>query len=184
MFTPFRARPAPKGSSMRRRTHASGNGGVSSGSSATGAGRQPCRYSTLVRSDGRAHVCKVAARKWILGLLLIMQAAHEAAGANCAAGANQTGCLVSDGARVCVAPGLQACKAPATEGSVTTVAGSSQGSANGIGAAAQFNGPAGVAISTDGTFALVADNGHHRIRRIVLASQAVTTLAGSSSGSA
>eukprot|EP01047_Picozoa_sp_COSAG01_P088250 COSAG01_NODE_20679_length_940_cov_2.700357_1_plen_289_part_10 len=131
----------------------------------------------------RAQVCKVATRQQILGLLLlIMRGAHEAEGANCAAGANQTGCLVSDGARVCVTPGLQACKAPTTEGSVTTVAGSSQGSMNGIGASAQFSAPNSVAISADGTFALVADCGNHRIRRIVLASQAVTTLAGSSYG--
>jgi hypothetical protein len=63
-------------------------------------------------------------------------------------------------------------------GSVTTVAGTagSAGSANGTGPAASFNYPEG--ITTDGTNLYVADAGNDTIRQIVIATGAVTTLAG------
>jgi sugar lactone lactonase YvrE len=62
-------------------------------------------------------------------------------------------------------------------GVVTTLAGSgSSGSADGTGAAASFNGPIG--ITTDGTHLYVADSNSHRIRKIVIATGVVTTLAG------
>jgi DNA-binding beta-propeller fold protein YncE len=49
----------------------------------------------------------------------------------------------------------------------------------------QFNGPAGVSIApSDPTFAVVADQYSHRIRRIDTATGRVTTLAGSSQGAA
>jgi hypothetical protein len=69
-------------------------------------------------------------------------------------------------------------------GVVTTLAGSgSQGSANGTGTSASFNGPSGV--TTDGTNLYVAEYGNHMIRKIVISTGVVTTLAGSgSSGSA
>ncbi len=54
----------------------------------------------------------------------------------------------------------------------------SSGSADGLGAVARFNSPGAVAISDDGTFALVADTGNHTVRRIGLPGAAVTTLAG------
>jgi DNA-binding beta-propeller fold protein YncE len=70
---------------------------------------------------------------------------------------------------------------------VTTVAGvaGSSGSTNGIGTNAKFYYPAGVAISPDGSFALVAEYDNDMIRQIVLSSSAVTTVAGvaGSSGS-
>ena len=67
---------------------------------------------------------------------------------------------------------------------VTTVAGTgSSGSANGTGTSASFNYPYG--ITTDGTNLYVADYGNHLIRKIVISTGAVTTLAGTgSSGSA
>ena len=67
---------------------------------------------------------------------------------------------------------------------VTTVAGSTtSGSADGIGTAAQFYGPAG--ITTDGTNLYVVDSSNHMIRKVVIATGEVTTIAGSTtSGSA
>jgi hypothetical protein len=65
-------------------------------------------------------------------------------------------------------------------GVVTTFAGSTFGNADGTGTAAQFNNPCG--IVSDGTNLYVTDYGSHRIRRIVIATAVVTTLAGSSVG--
>lgn len=61
---------------------------------------------------------------------------------------------------------------------VTTIAGSgTAGSLNGTGTSATFRLPYG--ITTDGTNLYVADSENHIIRKIVIASGAVTTLAGS-----
>lgn len=69
-------------------------------------------------------------------------------------------------------------------GEVTTLAGSvgSIGSVDGTGAAARFYGPAG--ITTDGTNLFVSDSFSNSIRKIIIATGVVTTIAGGSSGSA
>jgi DNA-binding beta-propeller fold protein YncE len=63
-------------------------------------------------------------------------------------------------------------------GVVTTLAGTAGeiGGTDGVGADARFNYPSGIA--TDGTTLYVADQVNHTIRKIVIASRAVTTLAG------
>ena len=63
-------------------------------------------------------------------------------------------------------------------GEVTTLAGTAgvYGYTNGTGTAALFNNPAG--ITTDGSSLYVADSGNHTIRKIVIATGEVTTLAG------
>ncbi|MCR4302803.1 MAG: hypothetical protein NUV63_01065 [Gallionella sp.] len=71
-------------------------------------------------------------------------------------------------------------------GAVTTLAGTASpffgwGSTDATGTAAKFSGPAG--ITTDGTNLYVADTGNNAIRKIVIATGAVTTLAGGAWGS-
>ena len=68
-------------------------------------------------------------------------------------------------------------------GTVTTVAGSGNASfADGTGAEASFNQPAGLALFPDGQTLLVGDISNHRIRSIDLSTNAVSTLAGSTPG--
>ena len=69
-----------------------------------------------------------------------------------------------------------------SSGVVTTVAGTgSTGSADGTGTSASFNQPAG--ITTDGTNLYVADESNNTIRKIVITSGVVTTLAGTAGSS-
>ncbi len=75
-------------------------------------------------------------------------------------------------------------------GAVTTLAGTgASGSTDAVGVLAAFNGPGGVTIDSTGTAAgtavFVADSVNHTLRRILLSSSAVTTVAGAvgSSGS-
>lgn len=65
-------------------------------------------------------------------------------------------------------------------GVVTTLAGfgGSSGTADGVGTAARFNLPTSVAITPDGTALYVADFGSHTIRKVILSSLNVTTVAG------
>jgi sugar lactone lactonase YvrE len=70
-----------------------------------------------------------------------------------------------------------------SSGMVTTLAGTagSSGSIDGTGNAARFYSPSG--ITTDGTNLYVADTSNHTIRKIVISSGVVTTLAGTSGSS-
>lgn len=63
---------------------------------------------------------------------------------------------------------------------VTTVAGSTRGSVDGIGTAAQFNNP--VAVTYADNYLYVAEQTSHRIRRVDLTTKEVTTIAGSTNG--
>ena len=67
-------------------------------------------------------------------------------------------------------------------GEVTTLAGvpGAYGSNDGIGAAARFHGPMG--IVTDGINLYIADSGNNKIRKIVISTGEVTTLAGGGTG--
>jgi hypothetical protein len=62
---------------------------------------------------------------------------------------------------------------------VTTLAGSgSRDFADVVGAAASFNWPQGVSFSIDGSLVAVAGSGNNKVRILVVATGAVTTLAG------
>jgi hypothetical protein len=68
-------------------------------------------------------------------------------------------------------------------GVVSTFAGSgSAGGGDGVGTSATFNGPYGITISSDGSFAVSICNGGNRIRHIVMSTALVTTLAGPTNG--
>ena len=107
--------------------------------------------------------------------------AGSADGAGFAARFNMPGGITTDGTNVYVADLFNSTirKIEIATGVVTTLAGSAgmTGSADGIGAAARFNMPGGV--TTDGKNVYVADIFNHTIRKIVIATGAVTTLAGS-----
>lgn len=64
---------------------------------------------------------------------------------------------------------------------VSTLAGSEPMFADGYGTLASFSNPTGVALSADGSFALVGDTGNRAIRRINMTSKLVNTVAGSAS---
>ena len=63
------------------------------------------------------------------------------------------------------------------DGTVSTFAGSDEGFADGVGVAAQFNWPTGIAPHPDGGW-LICDHSNHRLRRVLL-DGTVSTLAGS-----
>ena len=90
------------------------------------------------------------------------------------------GVLYSGSVAATVRLGLALGSTLSPSGTVTTLAGSTaSGSANGAGSAASFHYPCG--ITTDGTNLYVADEYNNEIRKVVIATGVVTTLAGSGS---
>jgi DNA-binding beta-propeller fold protein YncE len=110
----------------------------------------------------------------------------SANGTGTSASFNQPNVITTDGTNLYVAElgNHLIRKIVISTGVVTTVAGTgSSGSANGTGTSASFNQPNG--ITTDGTNLYVADFDNHLIRKIVISTGVVTTVAGTgSSGSA
>jgi sugar lactone lactonase YvrE len=71
-------------------------------------------------------------------------------------------------------------KVDVESGEVTTLAGSGKkGMKDGVGRAASFRRPSGLAMSVDGETLFVADGKNHRIRKVDVATGTVSTLAGS-----
>ncbi|MFL2808424.1 MAG: Calx-beta domain-containing protein, partial [bacterium] len=101
-----------------------------------------------------------------------------------ASGFNQPRFVTSDGTNLYVSDTDNHVirKVVIATGAVSIFAGSigAPGPDNGTGAAARFKNPQG--IVTDGTNIYVADNGNHVIRKIVIASAEVTTIAGVAGG--
>lgn len=67
---------------------------------------------------------------------------------------------------------------------VSTIAGSTQGFADGMGNSAQFNYPSDICINIANTHLFVADRSNHIIRKIEISTGLVTTFAGSTAGHA
>ncbi|MCE9501246.1 MAG: hypothetical protein K8R21_12235 [Leptospira sp.] len=94
--------------------------------------------------------------------------------ANCTA-TNGTGTATADVSNITISCTLKTLN---IAGNVTTIAGSGVGSADGIGTtSATFNTQQGIVC--DGTNLFIADNNNHTIRKMVLATGQVTTIAGS-----
>lgn len=68
-----------------------------------------------------------------------------------------------------------------TSGLVTTIAGSTEGYTDGVGTAAKFALPRDVCMDSNGNL-FVTDNSNHKIRKIDLSTNTVTTFAGSTQG--
>lgn len=69
------------------------------------------------------------------------------------------------------------------DGFTRGLAGDAYGFSDGTGPSAKFNLPYGLAYDQEGTFVLVADTNNNRIRKIVIDTRVVTTLAGSGTDS-
>lgn len=95
-----------------------------------------------------------------------------------AAGFSEPTGITTDGtyAYVCDRSNNSIKKVALSDGTMTLFAGGSVGTADGVGALAQFREPYG--ITTDGTNLYVADRRNHIIRKIVISSGLVTTIAG------
>jgi sugar lactone lactonase YvrE len=91
----------------------------------------------------------------------------------------QGAAVASDGTLYVADLGNHRIRRISRDGVVTTFAGSSAGYADGVGTAAKFNQPHGLALGPDGTI-YVADKNNHRIRAIT-PDGVVKTLAGSGS---
>ncbi len=104
----------------------------------------------------------------------------SADGTGSAARFNLPGAVTTDGFNLYIADTANNTirKLVIASGQVTTIAGSPgiAGSQDGVGSGALFDGPAG--ITTDGTSLYITDFNNNTIRQLVLATGAVTTLAG------
>ena len=100
-------------------------------------------------------------------------------GTGSAARFSSPGGMTTDGLNIYITDGNAIRKLVIATGEVTTIAGLAFvfGSIDGTGSAARFKFPKG--ITCDGQNLYVTDNGNHTIRKIVIATGEVTTLAGS-----
>jgi sugar lactone lactonase YvrE len=137
----------------------------------------------LYIADTDNHIIRkvVAATGTVTTLAGLAGSAGSADGTGSAARFNNpSGVAVDSAGNVYVADTLNhTLRKVTSSGEVSTLAGApaSGGSADGTGGAARFQGPQGLAIDRAGNL-FVADTNNHTIRRVVLATDAVTTVAG------
>lgn len=148
-------------------------------------------YPTGVACDGQGNLFVVdcynnCIRKIVLATGVVSTLAGSGAdgsndGVSTAASFYHPCGIVADGqGNLYIAGGLNSAirKIDIATGAVTTIAGSSStGSSNGKGSAASFNYPAGITADGQGNL-YVIDEGNNEVRKIVIASGMVTTVAG------
>jgi len=170
--------------------------GTGSSGSTNGTGTAASFYSpNLLTNDGTNIYVAEYSNHMIRKIVISTGVVTTVAGTTTSGSANGTGTAASfyapvgitnDGTNLYVADEKNHMirKIIIETGVVTTVAGSTvSGSTNGTGTAASFYMPNG--ITTDGTNLYVAEYGNHMIRKIVISTGVVTTVAGSTtSGSA
>jgi len=100
-----------------------------------------------------------------------------------AAAGGRTDVMTTDGTNLYIGGSSAIGKVVISTGAVSLLAGGvAVGNLDGTGTAAKFSTPNG--ITTDGTFLYVADSGNHNIRKIVISTGVVSTLAGSGTAGA
>ena len=170
--------------------------GTGSSGSANGTGTSASFYSPYaITTDGTKLYVADSSNHLIRKIVISTGAVTTLAGAGSSGSTNGTGTsasfsspqgITTDGTNLYVTDSNNHLirKIVISTGVVTTVAGTgSSGLANGTGTSASFSSPQG--ITTDGTNLYVGDYGNHLIRKIVISTGAVTTVAGTgSSGSA
>lgn len=168
--------------------------GVSDGTGTSASFALPSGITTdgtnLYVTDGMGNIRKIVISTGVVTTLAGSRSGipGSADGTGTAARFNYPSGITTDGTNLYVADSLNHTirKVVISTGAVTTLAGSAgiSGSADGTGTAARFN--YSNDITTDGTYLYVADRNNHTIRKVVISTGVVTTLAGSAgvSGSA
>jgi hypothetical protein len=159
--------------------------GSADGTGAVARFHDPCGITTdgtnlYVMDEGNNDIRKVVIATGVVTTLAGSTTNGHADGTGIAASFNDPWGITTDGTNLYVADdgNNEIRRIVIATGAVTTLAGSTtRGNADGTGAAASFNQPSG--ITTDGTNLYVAEMGNNEIRKIVIATGAVTTLAGS-----
>jgi hypothetical protein len=90
-------------------------------------------------------------------------------------------CITNNGTSLYVTTSYAVVRVNAADGALLTVAGdaSAPGFADGVGSSARFNGSYGIALNTDESALVIVDQCNQRIRKLLLANNNVTTVAGS-----
>lgn len=164
----------------------SGQSGAEDGTGATASFSNPFGITTdgtdlFVTDFGNCNIRKVKIATGVVTTLAGAGSRGAADGAGSSARFFGPRGITTDGTNLFVADSTNSTirKVVIATGVVSTLAGSvgNVGSADGTGSAAQFSIPGG--ITTDGTNLFVADSGNNIIRKVVIATGEVTTLAGS-----
>jgi hypothetical protein len=162
----------------------SGRTGITDGIGAAARFRNPAGVTTdgvnvYVADSGSHRIRKIVVATREVTTLAGGDTAGAADGTGSAARFDNPGAITMDASHLYVADTWNHAirKIEIASGVVTTIAGGSAGSADGTGLAAQFRFPGGIAV--DGTNLYVADTLNHAVRKVVIATGVVTTIAGS-----